>query len=765
MAALLARLTCLRRMGRCLAWLACGLSVTLLSPFAQAVEKHALVIGNASYLDQPLANTHNDAMDISTALKGLGFEIYGGGPQLDLGLGELDDQFYAFAEDLPNGSVALLYYAGHGAYALKDTWLIPVDAVIKRERQVKRSALALSDIMDELREVNPRGLNLLFLDACRNNPFGNGYRSSTRGLVRPNSVPSGTFVGLAADQGEVAADGDGRNGLYTKHLLAALQQHPHIEIGSLHRRIARGVYGESRYSAHPQRPVFQTNILDDFCFDGCASDIAVQRQMLAEQAAAERRRIAAEAAEAARVLGAASEAEEERQRAEVERLAAEQRAAEKLIEEQRKARRLAAEQERLETERVAELKRKAAQEALAADKQRYLKSIGQRVLAKWESPSADIGDWSCTLRMRQIPGGEIIDVQTVDCTGGGAALEKSLERAVLRSSPLPAVPDPRLFDHAVEITLSQEAPVIRTGQLWVKTSPSDAQVRIMNITPKYKDGIELKQGKSYDIFVTKQGYDAWRQWVDLSGKKIELMAELNKKQRKPFEPEMVAIPAGSFRMGCLSADDDCSDDEKPVHQVSVPAFKLAKTEVTFAQYDVYAKVAKVSLPNDRGWGRGNRPVINVSWEDAQAYVRWLNRQTGKNYRLPSGAEWEYAARAGSSTKYSWGDRVGNNRANCDGCDSRWDNEQAAPAASFTANRWGLHDMHGNVWEWVEDKWHMGYQGGPTDGSAWVSGLGSRRVLRGGGWNYGPRYLRSAYRTSYGSRHYDDNVSFRLAESE
>ena len=125
-------------------------------------------------------------------------------------------------------------------------------------------------------------------------------------------------------------------------------------------------------------------------------------------------------------------------------------------------------------------------------------------------------------------------------------------------------------------------------------------------------------------------------------------------------------------------------------------------------------------------------MINVSWNDAKAYVAWLSEQTGSRYRLRSEAEWEYAARAGSTTDYHWGDDVGNNQANCAGCGSRWDDEQTAPVGSFDPNGWGLFDMHGNVWEWVEDCWHDNYVDAPANGTAWTRGGDcSRRVYRGG----------------------------------
>ena len=226
----------------------------------------------------------------------------------------------------------------------------------------------------------------------------------------------------------------------------------------------------------------------------------------------------------------------------------------------------------------------------------------------------------------------------------------------------------------------------------------------------------------------------------------------------PLVPEMVSIPAGTFTMGCVNGRDNVEGVDKcekvayetPAHQVSVNAFQMGKTEVTFAEWDVCVAdgVCPKGAAGDEGWGRGNRPVINVSWDDVQTYIAWLNSnsKTGKHYRLPSEAEWEYAVRGGYNNRlYSWGHEIGKNNANCDGCGSQWDNKQTAPVGSFAANPYGLYDMHGNVWEWCQDKDHDTYQGAPTDGSALEAGDSPNRVLRGGSWNLYAYLLRSASR--------------------
>ena len=277
--------------------------------------------------------------------------------------------------------------------------------------------------------------------------------------------------------------------------------------------------------------------------------------------------------------------------------------------------------------------------------------------------------------------------------------------------------------------------------------------------------------------------------------------------------DMVPIPAGSFLMGNMS---DCDKPEKqarsmtvsfsemdklalsldytcyyetPVHRVTVPAFKMGKYEVTVAQWEACVADGGCngyspsderllhSFAPDASWARGNRPVIGVSWNDIQSFIDWLNGRTGGNFRLPTEAEWEYAARAGATTRYSWGDDIGRNRANCRGCD--WWGEReghdersvTSPVGSFPANAWGLHDMHGNVSEWVQDCWNEyeydlgGYEDAPDDGSAWTSDNCRWRVVRGGSCAAHPRSLNSASRGFGSPADREGYAGFRLARDE
>jgi formylglycine-generating enzyme required for sulfatase activity len=216
-------------------------------------------------------------------------------------------------------------------------------------------------------------------------------------------------------------------------------------------------------------------------------------------------------------------------------------------------------------------------------------------------------------------------------------------------------------------------------------------------------------------------------------------------------PEMVLIPAGSFRMGAVQGGGDT--DEKPVHTVSFARpFAIGKYEITLVEYDRFCDATGREKPKDgrrwipfSNWGRDRRPAINVSWDDAVAYARWLSEQTGRRYRLPSEAEWEYAAKAGNEDRYWWGFNVGEGRASCKGCGSKFDSKKTAPVGTFPANRFGLYDTAGNVWEWCQDRWHESYEGAPADGSAWEQGEDPRRVERGGSFGSKPRYIRSSAR--------------------
>ena len=242
-------------------------------------------------------------------------------------------------------------------------------------------------------------------------------------------------------------------------------------------------------------------------------------------------------------------------------------------------------------------------------------------------------------------------------------------------------------------------------------------------------------------------------------------------------PEMVEVPGGTVIMGILNGKN-WRIRVSPEHKLTLSPFRLGRHEVTFAQWD--ACVADGGCggyrPDDAGWGRGRRPVINVSWDDAQAYIRWLNAVTGDTYRLPTEAEWEYAARSGSKMEYHFG---GDDSELCSyanhadlSTDYDWRNTacsdgvgaETAEVGRYLPNKFGLHDMHGNVWEWVEDCWHRFYLGVTMgDGTRTTCEDAGQRVRRGGSWGNLPLHLRSRYRSRLPRSYRHNHVGFRLAQ--
>lgn len=246
-------------------------------------------------------------------------------------------------------------------------------------------------------------------------------------------------------------------------------------------------------------------------------------------------------------------------------------------------------------------------------------------------------------------------------------------------------------------------------------------------------------------------------------------------QECPECPKMVAIPSGKFLMGSPVHEPGRFDSEGPQHVVSIRAFALGKYPVTSAQFLAFLDATGYQPQQcnpllDLGWRQLKRglaapptdvepplwPAVCLDWHDAQVYIAWinlraraahpdLNSRADGPYRLPSEAEWEYAARAGTNTARWWGDQIGVGHANCNGCGSQWDDKLLAPVGSFAPNPFGLYDMLGNAWEWTADCWHPSYVGAPTDGRAWIDKLCTRHAIRGGAWNNVPIFVRSAAR--------------------
>jgi formylglycine-generating enzyme required for sulfatase activity len=251
----------------------------------------------------------------------------------------------------------------------------------------------------------------------------------------------------------------------------------------------------------------------------------------------------------------------------------------------------------------------------------------------------------------------------------------------------------------------------------------------------------------------------------------------------PVCPEMVVIPPGEFVMGS-PIEESGQTDEKPQHKVKIAKpFAVGKLEVTFDQWDACTAEGKCPKASDDDLGRGERPAININWGEARGYAQWLSQKTGKKYRLLSESEWEYSARAGTTTPWYWGISEGSQGSfrtcqyanvhdesssaahplyvwSAHPCDDGF--AETAPAGKFKPNAFGLHDMSGNVREWIEDCFHLNYTGAPADGSAWQEATCEKRVVRGGGWIDGFQTVRSAYRHTLVAAQQAYHVGFRIA---
>ena len=651
-------------------------SALLALNLSAAVERHALVIGNANYQSSPLRNPLNDARDMAAALKGLGFQVQS---LLDADAGQMEQAIIDFSNRLNEGGVGLFYYAGHGVQARGRNYLIPLQANISSEIQLKHKTIDVGMVLDAMEYAN-NGVNIVILDACRDNPYADSFRSSSRGLARMDS-PKGSLIAYATAPGDVAADGDGRNGLFTKHLLTALQQ-PGQLVELTFKDVVKGV---SRESGGRQTPFITASITEDFYF----------RPASAPPPPPEPKSTPAIQSTSATIDG------------------------------------------------------------------------------------LSLADWLLVYGSNPITIASLDKVVAYERQHGGNAASRSYINRGIKVALANVNSADDLLEYQRKFGYLPGAPAqieARLAELLAAGASREDLIRLRGQFPtsatlRLQLAGEYHRAKLFDAAAGE--YQSWLGLTDSSHPERKSVLEALVAAREgrlptiqdcPQCPQMVYIPTGSFRMGDISGGGQ--SDEKPVHRVSVKAFLMSATEVTFAQWDACAAAGGCSYkPSDSGWGRGSRPVINVSWEDiTKQYIPWLNKKTGEQYRLPSEAEWEYAARAGSETKYSWGNSIGNNKVNCDGCGSRWDNSQTAPVGSFAANAFGLYDMHGNVWEWTQDCRNGSYKDAPSDGTAWLSGNCGRRVLRGGSWISDPVNLRSADRSYITTGIRNNNYGFRLART-
>ena len=674
---------------------------------AAAADRVALVVGNGAYVHAPpLANPVNDAADMAEALRGLGFEVVLG---LDLDREGFYDKLATFADASRGAEAALFFYAGHGLQVDGANYVAPVDVALTSTLALERGAVELETVMRRMRGET----NLVFLDACRDNPLAAaGTRGVGRGLARVEAMRRGALIAFATRPGGVAADGDGRNSPFTAALLEHIGR-PGESVTDMLTSVTATVLERT---AERQEPWVSLSLTRNFYFAPGETPLAGT--------------VAAPGAPPA-------------PSPESEALIAADRVFWESI----------------------------SGSADAADFEAYLEAFPSGVYAALaRNRLARLGN-----------GGEVSPSSSsgpVPSGAGYAALESGLG-----------------LDREARVALQWGL-----NALGFEVSRADGL-----LGPRSRDAISSWQSaKGYEAtsYLTREQAEA----LIAAGREARDRAEREAAERErvpavgevfrdcPHCPEMVVVPSGDFMMGSPSSEGD--SDEGPRRRVTIRSpFAVGMHEVTRDEFGRFVSATGRSMGDScwiwedeegkdrsgRGWRNpgfpqtGSHPVVCVSWDDARAYVRWLSRETGESYRLLSESEWEYVARAGTQTRYWWGDGSSSQCRYANGADASsgldWGVDcddgysRTSPVGSFGGNSFGLHDVHGNVWEWVQDCWNDSYTGAPRNGSAWESGECSLRVLRGGSWFNGtPRDLRSAVR--YGLVAWDRHVDngFRVART-
>jgi len=640
----------------------------------------ALVIGNAEYDVEAakLDNSVNDAMDVASVLETMDFDVI---LRTDQGVKQLNNAIREFGDRLQvsgKDTVGLFYYAGHAAEVEGVNYIYPIDAQFKSRDEAAYEAVQVQRLLGKMKQAR-NNMNVIILDACRDNPYGDKTRSigkETKKLAEME-VPVGSIVAYSTASGQKASDGNGRNGLYTQELLRYIKQ-PGMQIEDVFKKVRRSV---RQQSGNAQVAWEHSSLEGDFYFLPPVDLTQTVQEKTAEGS---------------------------------------------------------------DNNNISISSNTRGAQVFVNGK---LAGVSPLVLG-------DLEEGNVVVKLLK-EGFEPIEKQVL------VRKSRSIElNFILKQQPM--------------------------AYLAIKSTPADAEWYLdgvmVGMTPDRMDRVKFGE---HEVSVIKQGYHPWKEQIDLDSadlktldvelQPIESLAKEEVVVQKQliavkrsiirdteFSPEMIVIPVGKFDMGDGSGVGQ--GDELPVHSVSIAkGFAIGKYEITFDEYDYFVKESGHQKPDDFGFGRGKIPVINVSWEDAMAYTKWLSQKTGHSYRLPSEAEWEYVARSGKSTPRSWtdkedelaGDSLACQNANIADaslqakkgvqdvhqCDDSYAN--VAPVGSFKPNDFGLYDLLGNVAEWTGSFYSSPYKGDEMNsdkGDVW-----SRRSVRGGSWSSKPSEVTSSAR--------------------
>ena len=689
---------------------------------AAANENHvALVIGNGTYKDAPLRNPTNDASDMAAALRALGWKVT---LRTNASQRQMKEAIRDFGRELARGGVGLFYFAGHGIQYRGENYLVPVSANIEREADVEDETVGARFVLSQMEEARNR-VNIVIMDACRNNPYSRSFRSASRGLAQMDAA-QGTLVAFATAPGSVASDGDGRNGIYTKHLLRQIRA-PGVPAELMFKRVRDGVIEETK---DRQTPWESSSLRGaDFYFNPPAggaqvASVAPSGSPVSSPAALE--------LELWNSVKDSKNADDFKT----------------YLDEYPRGRYVALARVRLR--------------ALEAAPPTQVASAAPNI-ASSSPPLVDrpVGKFtgyttSTLLSGRKLSGdvefkanGEFEYVSDIGSTLKGI-LDFSNPQAVIGTGTV-------------------QLPKTNGVQVTFADGSARANVKLVgNFTSGVARGVYTSIYESGEFYFSPVAAQMTQpQRVGGLGVPGTVFRDCD------GCPEMVAIAAGSFLMGSPNTETGRSEWEGPQHRVTIArAFAAGKFEVTFEEWDACVRESGCKhQPDDEGWGRGRRPVINVDWSDAKQYTVWLSKKSGKAYRLLTEAEWEYVARAGTTTAFSFGNSISPQQANFNSTVSYAGSSTAVsagktqPVGSYPANAFGLHDVHGNAWEWTEDCWRGNYGDAKIDGTAMFTGDLCIRVMRGGSWLGGPQNLRSANRNSNHWSNRLNSLGLRVARTD
>ena len=780
----------------------------------------ALVIGNAAYRNvAALPNPVNDASDIALSLRGLGFRV------TELPNASFDRMrrgLIEFGRQARGADMAVLFFAGHGMEIGGDNWLIPVDAELRTDTDAEAEAISLRFAMGQVSGATRLGL--VVLDACRNNPFAakmqrtSRWRAVERGLSRIEPATDNVAVVYAAKDGTTADDGNGRNSPFTAALLKYLGT-PGLDIrflfASVRDDVIAATHGQQQPFIYQSLPRAELYLVPPAAaptagpatppsFDLAAQAWAVTKDTTSQAVLDDFIRQFG-----ATVYGSMARARlEELKRGRVAAVAPAAVPSQPPVAEP-------AQRVVLYEEDPQDSAGKRYVGSVAWHSEIVSPGAGQppemMVRADIEIPERKMAmRWSLRRNSdKTLPASHTIELMfrlPSDFPHGGVqnvpgVLLKDSEQT--RGVPMAGLSVKVTAGFFLVGLSAVEAEMMRNIQLLKERTWID--IRIV-----YNDGRRAILAVEKGLPGARAFNTAFAAWHEMESKTNRIAAvappvvpiapsgpcaagpttaslssraacplsDTEERALKPKDvfkecdqcPEMVVVPAGNFMMGSPASEQDRGSNQGPQRYVKVARqFAAGRFAVTFDEWDACAADGGCNAyrPSDQGWGRGRRPVINVSWNDAQAYVAWLSRRTGKTYRLLSEAERDYVARAGKTTPFWWGASIATRQVDDGNRIHKGDANgeylgRTLPVDAFEPNRWGIYQAHGNVWEWVEDCWHESYAGAPLESSAWTAGDCGRRVLRGEAWNSSPRYFRSASRDGFAPDLRVSGFGFRLA---